>query len=50
MHLPPGAPWATLDLADGTTISAIGIQGSDGGPGPHGVRQLRALIDRDASR
>ena len=30
MHLPPGAPWATLDLADGTTISAMAIQGSDG--------------------
>ena len=29
-HLPPGAPWATLDLADGTTVSAMGIQGSDG--------------------
>ena len=26
----PGAPWATLDLADGTTVSALGIQGSDG--------------------
>ena len=20
VHLPPGAPWATLDLADGTTV------------------------------
>ncbi len=30
MHLPPGAPWATLDLADGTTISAMAFQGSDG--------------------
>ena len=30
VHLPPGAPWFTLDLADGSTVSAMGIQGSDG--------------------
>ena len=30
VHLPSGAPWATLDLADGTTISAMAFQGSDG--------------------
>jgi hypothetical protein len=49
IHLPEGAPWATLDLADGTTISAMAFQGSDGKVARDGVRQLRALIDRDGS-
>ena len=49
IHLPDGAPWATLDLADGTTISAMAFQGSDGKVARDGVRQLRALIDRDGS-
>jgi hypothetical protein len=35
-----------LDLADGTTASAMGIQGSDGDRARLAVRQLRALIDR----
>jgi hypothetical protein len=46
IHLPEGAPWATLDLADGTTISAMAFQGSDGRRARDGVRQVRALIDR----
>jgi hypothetical protein len=49
IHLPAGAPWATLDLADGTTISAMALQGSDGRRARDGVRQLRALIDRNGS-
>ena len=49
VHLASGAPWATLDLADGTTISAMAFQGSDGKAARDGVRQLRALIDRDGS-
>lgn len=49
VHLSSGAPWATLDLADGTTISAMAFQGSDGKVARDGVRQLRALIDRDGS-
>ena len=44
VHLPPGAPWVTLDLADGTTVSAMGIQGSDGARAQRAVRQLRGLI------
>ena len=43
--LRPGSPWAVLDLADGTTIPAMGIQGSDGARAATAVRQLRALID-----
>ena len=50
IHLPAGAPWATLDLADGTTISAMAFQGSDGRRARDGVRQVRALIDRAGAR
>jgi hypothetical protein len=46
VHLPPGAPWAVLDLADGTSQSAMGIQGSDGGRARIAVSELRQLIDR----
>lgn len=45
VHLPPGAPWATLDLVDGTTVSAMGIQGSDGQRSRRQVQELRALVD-----
>jgi len=44
VNLVRGAPWATLDLADGTTISALAIQGSDGARARQAVRQLRALL------
>ncbi|MEJ7832735.1 MAG: PH domain-containing protein [Nocardioides sp.] len=46
VHLPPGAPWVTLDLADGATASVMGIQGSDGARARIAARQLRALVDR----
>ena len=46
VRLPPGAPWVTLDLADGTTCSAMGIQGSDGSRSATAARQLRALVNR----
>ena len=46
VHLPPGAPWVTLDLSDGTTTSALGIQGSDGARARTAVRQLRSLLER----
>ncbi|WP_340540015.1 PH domain-containing protein [Nocardioides sp. GXZ039] len=45
-RLNPGAPWVVLDLADGTTVSAMGIQGSDGARAKRAVRQLRAILDR----
>ena len=44
-HLPPGAPWVTLDLDDGTTVSAMGIQGSDGARAQTALRELRAVLD-----
>ena len=45
VHLPPGAPWVTLDLADGTTVAAMGIQGSDGVRAKQAVRQLRSIVN-----
>lgn len=48
VHLPPGAPWAMLDLADGTTTAAMGIQGSDGARARLAVRQLRAVLARSS--
>jgi hypothetical protein len=45
VRLRPGNPWATLDLADGTSLAAMGIQGSDGQRARRQVRQLRALIE-----
>lgn len=40
-----GAPWAGLDLSDGTSLSAIGIQSSDGAQAIHAVRELRRLVE-----
>ena len=45
VRLPPGAPWVTLDLADGTTVPAMGIQGSDGARARSAVRELRSVLD-----
>lgn len=49
VSLPPGAPWAVLDLADGTTISAMALQQTDGERAQSAVRELRALIDSHAA-
>jgi hypothetical protein len=43
-RLPPGAPWVTLDLADGETVAVMGIQGSDGDRARVALRELKALI------
>jgi hypothetical protein len=44
IHLPPGAPWASLDLDDGETCPVMAIQGSDGARATVAVRQVRALM------
>jgi hypothetical protein len=44
VRMPPGAPWVSLDLADGSEIPAMGIQGSDGGRAKAAVRDLRRLV------
>ena len=43
-RLPPGAPWVTLDLADGETAAVLGIQGSDGARARLAVSELKALV------
>jgi hypothetical protein len=45
IHMPPGAPWPTMDLDDGTTISVMGIHASDGIRARTALAELRALID-----
>jgi hypothetical protein len=49
-HLPPGAPWVTLDLSDGTAVSAMGIQGSDGARAQNALRELRAVLAAATAR
>lgn len=39
-----GGPWAILELADGSTAAAMGIQGSDGARAVAQVRQLREIM------
>jgi Bacterial PH domain len=39
-----GAPWPTLDLADGSTIGAMGIQASDGDRARRAVAELATLV------
>jgi hypothetical protein len=46
VNLPPGAPWVTLDLADGETTPAMGIQGSDGARAQQAARELRLWVAR----
>jgi len=46
VRLGQGAPWVTLDLADGTSLPAMGIQASDGARARAAVRDLRRLVDR----
>ena len=40
----PARPWAVLDLADGTSQPAMGIQGSDGARARRAVAELRLLL------
>jgi hypothetical protein len=46
VRMPRGAPFATLDLADGTNTMAMGIQSADGDRARVAVRELRALVER----
>lgn len=43
VHLRPGAPWVTLDIADGTTVSVLAIQSSDGPRSRTAALELRRL-------
>ena len=44
VNLSPGAPWVTLDLSDGSTVSVLAIQGSDGARAVTAARTLRRLV------
>ncbi|MEQ6902739.1 PH domain-containing protein [Nocardioides sp. YIM 152588] len=44
VRMPLGAPWPTLDLADGTSVSVLGIHGSDGARARTSVRELKAVL------
>ena len=44
VHLRRGAPWAVLDLSDGTSVSVVALQGSDGDRAVRAVRELRRLV------
>jgi hypothetical protein len=44
VNLRRGAPWAGVDLSDGTSISALAIQSSDGSRAIHAVQELRRLV------
>ena len=39
-----GAPWAELDVSDGTTVSVFGVQASDGPRAREAVRDFRRLL------
>lgn len=39
-----GGPWAILELADGSTAPAMGIQGSDGAKAVAQVKRLRVIL------
>jgi Bacterial PH domain len=49
VHMPQGAPFPTLDLADGTSRPTLGIQSSDGDRARQAVRELRTLVARTAA-
>jgi hypothetical protein len=49
VHLPNGAPFATFDLADGTSTMVLAIQSSDGDRAKFAVRQVRLLLERTAA-
>lgn len=46
IRMPRGAPWASLDLADGTTASVMALQATDGDRALGAVRELRLLLDQ----
>ncbi|WP_344937831.1 PH domain-containing protein [Sphaerisporangium flaviroseum] len=44
VSLPEGEPWPKLDLADGSSVGAMGIQGTEKARSQKAVGELRALI------
>ncbi len=50
VRLAPGDPWLQLDLADGTTASAVAIQSADGARGRRMAEELAACVAARAGR
>ena len=46
VRMPQGAPWPTLDLADGSTASVMGIHASDGTRAREAVTELKRIVAR----
>ena len=46
VSLTPNRPWALMDLDDGTTMSVMAIQSSDGARARRAARQLAMLVAR----
>jgi Bacterial PH domain len=46
ISLTPNRPWALMDLDDGTTLSVMAIQTSDGARATRSARQLAVVIAR----
>ena len=44
VRLGPSDPWLVLDLDDGTTVAAMGVQSADGARGREVAAQLAALV------
>lgn len=44
IRMPPGEPWPTLDLADGSCIAAMGIQSNDGELARNNLARLAAVL------
>ncbi|MEO3812477.1 PH domain-containing protein [Sphaerisporangium sp. B11E5] len=42
--LPEGEPWPRIDLADGSSVGAMGIQGTEKARSRQAVAELRSLI------
>jgi Bacterial PH domain len=46
VRLASGDPWVMLDLSDGGTLAAMGIQAADGERGRRQAAELAVLVDR----
>ncbi len=44
VRLPPADPWLILDLSDGTSLAAMGVQGSDGAYARRQAQELAQLV------
>lgn len=44
VSMPAGAPWVRFDISDGSTVSGLGIQGSDGRRAQDAVAELKQII------